>query len=525
MKKSLLTICLIFSLQKLVAQEITPVKTIEFLNTVGGHGGDSTFLRRYDSGGDITDLRLQLGDEYTSHFRIGYIRYQDGQWKSVFHLQGTGDLWLKRNLTMDGNLGVGTLTPSSKLSVLGGISKLTKTGVDGTWDNLIKYGHKSDLESSGTNINRWHGIDATITAGPAENNKMKFRLYPGSSSNPAPIDVMTLVGDGNVGIGTAEQILARLQIASGSQNWGEEKQGKTPGTIHLDPNKVVTDYGNAITFGATNHRGFDQAQAGIYVRSGDLYGTRMYFSTTDNYSQGPKTAMMLDHEGNIGMGIVLPKAKLHVKSPGASKGFKDKYVTSLIEGEDARLQIISANEGNNGSALILSNENSSWGFHQKTDKHQNRLDIGFNQATEIEDNANDQTVSMSFFNNGNIGIGTFTTGPHRLAVEGSIGARAIKVQASGWADFVFDDNYKLPSLSEVEKHIRTHGHLQDVPTAEQVKTEGVDLGAMNTKLLQKIEELTLYAIQQEKKIKALEKQNAELQELKTLVRQLIQEKK
>jgi hypothetical protein len=101
-----------------------------------------------------------------------------------------------------GFVGIGTTTPSDKLCVAGGISKLTLSGIDGVYDNILKFGYKGDLESGTININRWHGIDATITAGAASANKMKFRLYGGGTSCAAPIDVMTLQGDGYVGIGT-----------------------------------------------------------------------------------------------------------------------------------------------------------------------------------------------------------------------------------------------------------------------------------------------------------------------------------
>jgi hypothetical protein len=106
--------------------------------------------------------------------------------------------------------------------------------------------------------------------------------------------------------------------------------------------------------------------------------------------------------------------------------------------------------------------------------------------------------------NNHIGIGTTdSTGSHRLAVEGSIGAREIKVEANSWSDFVFFDNYNLPTLNQVENFINENGHLKDIPSAKEVKENGIYLGEMNSKLLQKIEELTLYTIAQEKKIKEL----------------------
>jgi hypothetical protein len=75
---------------------------------------------------------------------------------------------------------------------------------------------------------------------------------------------------------------------------------------------------------------------------------------------------------------------------------------------------------------------------------------------------------------------------------------------ASWPDYVFDKRYNLPPLSEVEQHIKEKGHLKDIPSAEEVSQNGILLGEMNAKLLQKIEELTLYIIDQEARIKKLE---------------------
>jgi hypothetical protein len=112
--------------------------------------------------------------------------------------------------------------------------------------------------------------------------------------------------------------------------------------------------------------------------------------------------------------------------------------------------------------------------------------------------------NMVITNSGNVGIGTFTPNAYKLAVEGTLGARRIKVtQQANWADFVFHKDYKLPPLHEVEKFISDNGHLPEIPTAAEVKENGVDVGEMNKLLLQKVEELTLYLIQQQKEINAL----------------------
>ena len=99
---------------------------------------------------------------------------------------------------------------------------------------------------------------------------------------------------------------------------------------------------------------------------------------------------------------------------------------------------------------------------------------------------------------GFVGIGTNMTGSHKLAVEGSIGAREIRVEATGWSDFVFSSDYELRTLEEVEDYIHQNKHLPEIPGEAEVMERGINLGEMNAKLLQKIEELTLYLIEQNK---------------------------
>ncbi|NDV69241.1 hypothetical protein [Dysgonomonas sp. 25] len=111
--------------------------------------------------------------------------------------------------------------------------------------------------------------------------------------------------------------------------------------------------------------------------------------------------------------------------------------------------------------------------------------------------------------NGNVGIG-MTNPTHKLDVNGTIHAKEVKIDNNGWADFVFETGYKLPTLSEVEAHIQEHKRLPEIPSEAEVKEKGVDVGEMQVKLLQKVEELTLYVIELEKK---LQKQDATIQEL------------
>ncbi len=108
---------------------------------------------------------------------------------------------------------------------------------------------------------------------------------------------------------------------------------------------------------------------------------------------------------------------------------------------------------------------------------------------------------------GKVGIGTTETGTHKLAVEGTIGAREIKVEVGAWSDFVFNTDYKLKNLEEVESYIVENNSLPDIPSEQEVRENGIQLGEMDAKLLQKIEELTLYMIEMNKEIENLKEEN------------------
>lgn len=114
-------------------------------------------------------------------------------------------------------------------------------------------------------------------------------------------------------------------------------------------------------------------------------------------------------------------------------------------------------------------------------------------------------IAIKAVASGNVGIGT-TEPKEKLSVNGKVRAHEIKVEISNWPDYVFEKSYQLPTLLDTEKHIKQKGHLPGIPSAAEVKTNGVDLGEINAKLLQKIEELTLHLIEQDKNQKTLQKE-------------------
>lgn len=201
-------------------------------------------------------------------------------------------------------------------------------------------------------------------------------------------------------------------------------------------------------------------------------------SSTNNhlYLMNEANGSVLVPNGNLGIGTTSPTSSVHIERKS------DTYDN----------MISFTHKSSSGSI------HSTWDFQQHTN------------GNMVLFNSNNKSLFLN--TGGSFGIGTTTTGSHKLAVNGSIGAREIKVEATPWPDFVFENDYKLRTLKEVEQHINDNGHLPDIPSTEEVIENGIYLGEMNAKLLQKIEELTLYLIEQNKKIERLEEEVTALKE-------------
>lgn len=297
--------------------------------------------------------------------------------------------------------------------------------------------------------------------------------------------------DGNAGIGTLSPI-SRLSIESADTTVANmvrlEHRGISNSTIFM---------GTA----PANYPVLLQRKANVLESYMDLHISaantgKIYFETGRTGTAAP-IRMTLDNVG-LGIGTTFPTTSLNVnggairhKNPAGYPyginidvdfpgGWSREY--SLTYGATGKMFAWGAN--GNGSTL-------------------NYAYIGGNSTAEVVST----TPWMVFRPDGNVGIGTTTPGTYKLAVEGAIGARRVKVTQSAWADFVFHPDYQLPSLKEVEEYIKANRHLPEIPSAADVEKEGLDLGEMNKKLLQKVEELTLYLIQLRKENDEMKKQN------------------
>lgn len=126
-----------------------------------------------------------------------------------------------------------------------------------------------------------------------------------------------------------------------------------------------------------------------------------------------------------------------------------------------------------------------------------------NSSRTLDNTAINSATRMIITGWGTVGIGTVNPDA-ALAVNGQVHAEEVKVDTNVAPDYVFNDDYTLRPLAEVQGYIRENHHLPEIPSAKEMETDGVKLGEMNMLLLKKVEELTLYILEQDKRIKDLE---------------------
>jgi hypothetical protein len=275
---------------------------------------------------------------------------------------------------------------------------------------------------------------------------------------------------GNVGIGTVPSF--RFHIKGKNPNTDLMTLGSTTtGNFAL----TSTDGGAYGLFGGVSNTGRAWLQAGRY-------------DSNVAYDLTLQTA-----GGNVGIGTTTPQAKLEIVGSG-------QFIRNPIAGGYSTLRLYN-DQNNNLRTLEIDYSGSSYGgalvTGGLTGESASITTTGSFPLTFGTAN----TARITIIGNGNVGIGTTNPGAYKLAVEGKIGAREVNVTTTTpWPDFVFETDYSLPSLESLKVFIDKNKHLPEIPTSQEVETNGINLGEMNTLLLKKIEELTLYVIEQNKLI-------------------------
>jgi len=382
-----------------------------------------------------------------------YIKAFD-YWGAYLHFVGTGDQDNERlNVTFDGNVGLGTTNPTKKLHIQGSpwtgikIQDITTNGGRGVKNEYLD-----------GNDDGWEMYFGGHYAG----QPLRFRSIDKGITG---VDVLSLLENGQVGIGTIQP-----------DSWSAK----------LVVNNT-DDYSKIIQLGA---EGPTTWFMGIGNNSGG------YFHIGENNN---KRFVINKINGNIGIGTANPNEKLEVNGAirvlNQGTGYKRGillFTNSLVSGDNTGIDFCTSNNTDYIGAKIEA-ERVSGGYSNLNFK-----------TLKSGETTNNPSSSLYIKWSGNVGIGT-TNPTEKLSVDGTILAKEIKVSTdgAGWPDFVFSDDYTLKSLTEVENYIKTHKHLPDIPSAEAMEKQGVNLAEMNKLLLQKVEELTLYTIEKDKEVKEL----------------------
>jgi hypothetical protein len=363
----------------------------------------------------------------------------------------------------NGNIGIGTgaNTPTGKLQVNGRlvIDRMDGGGPLGTGSLLSFSSGASDV----TAIQENWGLNL-VGEGVRPIKVFNTSLLVGYTSGGVDYGSGNLLAAGKVGIGTTTPN-APLQFAN--------TLARRKLVLYEEGNNDHQYYGLGIDAGATRFQIGNATAAFRFFRADNATASTEVFTV-----QG---------DGKVGVGIAAPAYPLHVSGKIGSGGLMLESNTPAINTNQAAqyLHIYNHLSGANGlkAGGVLVADDYAYAAPTKNDLIvKGKVAIG----TPLASNPNNYT----------------------LAVNGQIGAKDVRVEATSatWPDYVFEQTYELPSLKEVEAYIKLHKHLKEIPSAGEVTQKGHSLGEMDVLMLKKIEELTLYMINQDKKLEAQQKE-------------------
>jgi len=410
-----------------------------------------------------------------------YIKAFD-YWGAYLHFVGTGDQDNERlNVTFDGKVGIGTTDPLANLHINNG---------DQTYGAILAQANESNFQlytkTLTTQPTSVESFRLGLKYGTDENNGF-ISFYRGGSTNGGFLGFSTngtervrIANNGKVGVGTTQ-----------SGSWGAKL---------VINNKE--DFSKIIQLGA-------EGPTTWFMGIGDDSGT--YFHIGENSS---KRLIINKSSGNVGIGTnsPTPSAKLEISS--GRNGF---LVNGSMGGDnftDYQSAFTFTDLGILESGIKINKKNGGGNFDLfKAFYNSNELFV-IRSNGRVGIGASEPTAKLHV--SGDIladEIRVEDIAASNLNLNGTLAANNITVKANGnTADFVFSDDYTLKSLTEVENYIKTHKHLPDIPSAEAMEKQGVNLAEMNKLLLQKVEELTLYTISQEEKLTAKDNRITKLEE-------------
>lgn len=272
-------------------------------------------------------------------------------------------------------------------------------------------------------------------------------------------------------------------------------------------------FGANLSFGSSDYTTDDKrgASLSVYYSGASYTNADMAFFTRDGATSSIAERMRILYDGKVGIGTSTPGAALHVRATDAvTNGLTEVLRLDHIPASGA------AGAAGIGSELAFYSVNATPYYYRGAGISH----IQTNVSPGNEENALAfRTYSMSNggwgevmrIQGGRLGIGT-TAPTHKLTVTGSVRATSFIADVNTYADFVFKPGYRLAPLTEVEAHIVEKGHLPGIPSEAEARENGIDVVEMQVKLLQKIEEITLHQIAQEKELAALKAENAVLRE-------------